>query len=1119
MVRQDFARLYYFNKSFLTKLDLSMKRLSLVLTFVFFAFGLAMAQRTVSGTVTDAKGETLIGASVLVKGTTTGTVTDFDGKYSLSVPEGAKTIVFSYTGFESQEVELGTSNVVDVTMAEGITLNAAVVTALGIERDKKSLGYATQEVSGEEVTKAKDANFINSLSGKVAGVDIKRSTQMGGSSNVVIRGAKSLYGSNQALFVVDGTPISNDITNTTNQQTGRGGYDFGNNAMDINPEDIESVSILRGAAATALYGSRAANGVILVTTKKGSKKKDLGVTISSGITASAIDKSTFVRYQKQYGGGYTTKLGWYQSDGVEGDPPGFDYFDFGEGAGSHLSVATYEDASMGPEFDPNLMVYRWESFYPELSTYGQLLPHVAAENDASTFYERGFTYNNSIAIDGGGDKSQYRLSYTNFDQTGNLPNSSLKKNTIAFSGGYDVTDKLKASSSINFVNTKGLGRYGTGYDNRNPNQSFRQWYQVSTDMETLKNAYFDTGKNISWNPYGPLDPDNTTVPHYFDNYYFVRYENFESDERNRVIGNASLTYEFNSWFSLMGRVSMDRYDDLQEERIAVGSVDVPMYLRRNRNFSEMNYDLIASFNKYFGADNKINFDGNLGMNIRRSAYSYIGASTNGGLVVPGIYALSNSLNAPAAPSESAYQIGTNGYFARASVGYDNFLYLDLAGRYDISSTLPTENNGYFYPSASLSLVFSELMNSSVLSFGKLRFNYAEVGSPAPAQSILNTYSLSTPFSGLALATATGPEKNPDLVAENTKSLEAGLEMNFLNNRIGLDFSVYRSNTYNQIIPVSVTGATGSLSRYVNAGNIQNQGLELALNTVPIKMGDFRWNLNLTWAKNQNEVIELFEDQTNIQLTNVQGGVTINATKGQPYGALWGTNYVYHTNGEIIVYPHPYGGVRPRKTSSPEVIGNVNPDWKGGILNSFSYKNLALSFLIDIQKGGDFFSLDMWYGTSTGLYDFSAGNNDKGNPIRDLPADGGGLPIGGVLQTGTDEDGKPISDGTVNTEYAYASDYYASFGSAIAPNAEHIYDASYVKLRELTLTYSLPSRLFENNFIGGIDLSLIGRNLWIIFKNSEYSDPEAGLSAGSYLGNQSGAYPSVKEVGFNLKVRF
>jgi TonB-linked SusC/RagA family outer membrane protein len=1102
-----------------------MKKLSLLLFMFLFVLGSAWAQRTVSGAITDDTGAPLIGANVLVKGTNVGTITDLDGKYTLAVPEGAETLIFSYTGFATQEVDLTNTGVYDLTLSEGVTLADVVVTALGVKREKKSLGYAAQEVTGDEVTRVKDVNFINSLSGKVAGVDIKRSTQMGGSSNVIIRGVKSLYGSSQALFVVDGTPIDNAITNSTNQQSGRGGYDYGNAAMDINPEDVESITVLRGAAATALYGSRAANGVILVTTKSGSKNKDLGVSVSTGVTFSQLDKSTFPRYQKQYGPGYSTFLGWYASDYVDEDPNGFDYFDFGNGDGEQLTTAVYEDASFGPAFDLVDEAYNWTSYYPELATYGQLQPFEPTDNDATTFYETGIVYNNSIAIDGGTDKSTYRLSYTNFDMKGNLPNSFIDKNTVSFSGSYDVTDKFTASSTVSYINNAATGRYGTGYDNRNPNQSFRQWYQTTTDMAALKDAYELTGKNISWNPYGPLDPSNPTKPHYFDNYYFVREKNFQNDERNRMIGNVTLDYEFTDWFSLMGRVSMDRYSEIQEERIAIGSIDVSKYDRYNKDFSETNYDLIASFNKYFGADDMFNFDGNLGVNLRRTTFSSIFASTNGGLIVPNVYSLSNSVSSIEAPTERAYEIATNGYFGRASLGFDNWLYLDASGRYDISSTLPVDNNAYFYPAASVSILFSELLNAEALSFGKLRFSYAEVGNDAPALSLINTYNFVTPFGGVGLASASNTLKNANLLPESTRSLEAGLELRFFNDRVGLDASVYRSNTFDQIIPVAITGATGSLFKYVNAGDIQNQGIELALNATPVQAGDFTWGMNVTWAKNQNEVKELFGDQTNIQLMNVQGGVTINASIGEPFGALRGTNFVYTADGEKVVYPHPFGGMRYRKTSAPEVIGNVNPDWKGGFSNTFSYKNLSASFLIDVQMGGDFFSLDTWYGYATGIYDITAGDNDLGNPVRTAVEDGGGLSIGGVTQATDadgnrlfDEDGYAIKEAD-NEIYAYAQDVYSSFGYAIAPNALHIYDASYVKLREVVLSYSLPSSLFKNNFIGGVDLSVIGRNLWIIYKNSPYSDPEAGLSAGRFLGNQSGAYPAMKELGVNLKVRF
>lgn len=1087
-----------------------MKKLSLVFAMVLFVVSMTMAQRTITGTITDAtSGEGLISASVLVEGTTVGTVTDAEGKYSITMPEGTTVLVFSYTGYTTQKIPVGAQNVIDVKLTEGITVSDVVVTALGVKREKKSLGYATQEVGGDEVTRVKDANFINSLSGKVAGVNIKRSNQMGGSSNVIIRGYTSLTGNNQALFVVDGIPISNANTNTSNQSTGRGGYDFGNAAMDINPEDIASINILKGAAATALYGARAANGVVQITTKRGTKRKGLGVTVSTGITTGTVDKNTLPRYQQQYGPGYSAIQGWY-ADG------GLDYFDFGNG--NELTSPVYEDASYGQAYDPNLMVYDWKSYYPELSTYGQKFPFTGTDDDATNYFETATTYNTNVSIDGGSDAGTFRLGFTNFDQSGILPNSNINRNTISFASSYNMTDALTVSSTINYIITEGRGRYGTGYDNRNPNQSFRQWYNVGVSMQEQWDAYNQTGKNISWNPYASLDPGRATVPHYFDNYYFNAYENYSTDGRNRAFGNIQLDYKLSEALSITGRLSTDRYDEIQEERIAIGSVDVSKYERYERNFYENNFDLFLNYNEYFG--DKINISGLLGTNIRRSEVSSIRSETNGGLVVPGLYSLANSVSAIEAPTEYNARIGVNGYYGRATLGYDQFLYLDLTGRYDVSSTLPAGANGFFYPSASASLIFSELIDVSAISFGKLRLNYASVGNDAPAQSIFDTYVLNTPFNGVSLASVPSRQNNANLKPENTVSIEAGLEMRFLNDRYGFDVSFYRSNTYNQIIPVTVTGATGRLSQYVNAGNIQNQGVELAVNLTPVKSSDFRWDVNINWAKNVNEVIELYQDQTNLQLASVQGGITINATVGQPYGAIWGTNYVYHTDGSPIVYPHWNGGVRYRKTGSPEVIGDILPDWKGGINNRFTYKDFTLSFLIDAQMGGQFFSLDTWYGYATGIYDFTAGTNENGGTVRDLPTDGGGIFIdGAVVETGTDADGNPISDGTANTEAFYASDVYSSLGYVYAPNAYHVHDASFVKLRELSFTYSLPGSIVSKTPFQGLDVSLVGRNLWIIYKAAPFTDPESGLSAGNIQGYQSGAYPAVRELGFNVRVKF
>ncbi len=755
---------------------------------------------------------------------------------------------------------------------------------------------------------------------------------------------------------------------------------------------------------------------------------------------------------------------------------------------------------------------------------------MAAENDPTTYYETMRTLNNNIAIDGGSENGSYRLSYTNFNQQGILPNSEINRHTIAFGSSYDLTKKLTISSKVNYVLTDGRGRYGTGYDNRNPNQSFRQWYSTSVDMVQQREAYEKTGLNISWNPYASLDPNRATVPHYFDNYYFSAYENVPTDQRSRTFGNIELNYAITDWLSFLGRVSTDRYNEIQEERIAVGSVDVAQYSRYNRSFYENNVDLILSANKYFGANNLFNVSGMIGSNIRRTGVETIRATTNGGFVVPKVYSLSNSVNPIQAPAETSTIVGVNGYFARANFGYKNMLYLDLTGRYDISSTLPSGENGYFYPSASMSFVFSEVLgDAGFMSFGKLRVNYAEVGNSAPAQALFDTYDLGTPFSGVPLASAPNTQNNANLLPENTKNIEAGLEMRFLQDRIGLDVSVYQAQSFNQILPVSVTGATGSLFKFVNAGQIDNRGLEASLFLIPIRSKDFTWTVNLNWARNVNEVVALFGDQTNLQLFTAQGGISGNATVGQPYGTIRGTNYVFDANQNAIVYPHFDSGVRFRKTAAPGVIGDINPEWKGGINNAFSYKNLTFSFLLDMQQGGQFFSLDTWYGYATGIYDNTAGTNRDGNPTRDQPSAGGGVFLdeviinrkshGIVTQTGTNDQGVPISDGTVNTQAFYVSDVYNSLGYVYAPNAHHVHDASFVKLREVSLNYSLPQSIIAKTPLGGIDVSLTGRNLWIIHNNAPYTDPEAALSAGNFRGYQSGAYPAVREYGVNVRVRF
>jgi outer membrane receptor protein involved in Fe transport len=771
-------------------------------------------------------------------------------------------------------------------------------------------------------------------------------------------------------------------------------------------------------------------------------------------------------------------------------------------------------------------VYTWESLYPELSTYGQKSPHVAGANNPLYFFEQSATMNNSVAIDGGNDNGSFRLSATQFSTKGIVPGSSLKRNNFSFTGSLKASDKLTVSTTAQFIQQAGRGRYGTGYDSRNPNQSFRQWFNIGVDMAKQKEAYELTGKNITWNPFG-YEYGGSTQPIYFDNPYFSVLENYQSDQRNRLIGNMMATYKINDWLDFMGRASVDTYSELQEERTAVGSVEIPGYTRLDRNVTETNVDFILTANKVFGSDDDFSFNGRLGSNIRRNSVNSVYGSTNGGLIVPGIYSLSNSKN-PNSPSENTYLSGVNGLFAAASLGYKNFLYIDLTGRRDVSSTLPMNNNSFFYPSATMSLIFSELMNIDAVSFGKVRLNYAQVGSDAPALALINYYNLVGSFGGVPMASANPTTNNPDLVPENTNSSELGLEMMFFKNRMGFDFSFYNQTTLNQIVPAKLSSSTGMISRYVNAGEINNKGIELSLSATPIQMGDFEWNTNLNWTKNQNMVISLFKGAENLQLASVQGGVTIDARPGQAYGTIYGTTHVRDAEGRPVVYDMPkdslgdpiYGGVR-YLVGAKDVIGNINPDWYAGWNNSFRYKNWTASVLLDMQMGGNFFSLDTYYGYATGIYDISAGTNDLGNPVRDLAKDGGGYKLTNVAYwdgNTVDDDGNPT--GFVTGDYYADMSYYGNaLGYARNAKEYHVWDASFLKLREVALNYSVPASYLGSSGIKGMDVALTGRNLAILWKNNPYSDPEAGLSAGNVQGYQSGAYPAVREVGVNVKLKF
>ncbi|MFM6976109.1 MAG: SusC/RagA family TonB-linked outer membrane protein [Sphingobacteriaceae bacterium] len=1074
-----------------------MKKIRITFFFaLFFTVNGVWAQEiTVSGTVTDHKDKLpLPGVSVLIRGTTIGTQTDANGHYQIKAPYENAELEFRFLGYAPQLLRVDGRTAINVSMVmEAQTLGPVVVTALGQARKRNELPFAAQNITGEEVNRTRDPNFIGSLHGKVAGLDISQNNNMGGSTRMIIRGPKSFFGNNQALVVIDGVPFNNSSSNTANQSEGGGGYDYGNPAADLNPDDIESINVLKGAAASALYGSRASNGVIIITTKK-RKSKDPGfsIALNSSVQTGTMDKSTFTHFQQEYGAGYGPN---YES------PDGYFWYRDLDGDGEmDLIVPMGFDASYGARFDPNLMVYDWTSFDPTSPNYKQKRPWLPAKNGPESFFTNPLTLNNSINISAGGEQGYFKLGFSRSDEKGILPNSKLGKNTLSFSASHQLVKKLNIEINSNFSKTTGLGRYGTGYDGDNGLNlatNLREWWQTNVDIKELKDAYFRTRKNMTWNWSDPTD----LTPIYWDNPYWTRYENYENDNRNRFWGNVSLSWEINSWLSATGRISLDGYDEVQEQRMAVGSKGVSQYMRYNRTYAEYNYDLLLNFKRKLNAN--LSMNGLIGTNFRRTQSATIRARSNGGLLVPHLYALSNSINPINAPIEYFGRIGVDGVFASATLGYKELAFLDLTARRDESTTLPEKNRAYYYPSAAASLIFSKLIkNQDWLSYGKFRINYAEVGNSAPAQSLLDVYDQLDPFGKVSRFSVSETKNNAELKPERTKSIEGGLELGFWNGRLGFDITFYRQNSVDQIIPIPVSTATGYDYKYINSGTIRNQGIELSLNGSPVAEQNFSWNIMTNFASNRNMVTVLPSGR--IELANFQGGVSSNADEGQPYGVLNGTDFVFHENGQPMVDDTGHYLITP---TSDKPIGDVNPKWNAGITNSFTCGNASLSFLVDMSYGGKVFSLDQSYGLSSGLPQETAGLNDLGNPSR-LPLDQGG----GIILPGVKEDGTPndIRIANINGTYGYDTQ----------PNAAFVYDATYVKLREVSLGYKLPSRLISKlPGVKGVHFSLVGRNLWIIHKNLPYADPEDGLSDPNLKGFQVGSYPTYRTYGFNVRVNF
>ncbi|HVI47184.1 MAG TPA: SusC/RagA family TonB-linked outer membrane protein [Chitinophaga sp.] len=1063
-------------------------------------------QRQVTGKVTS-NSSPVPYVSVQVKGANSGAVTDQQGQFKLKVTGNDAILVIRSVGYISKEVPVGDASDLHITLQQDDkTMQEVVITALNVRREKKSLGYSVQEVKGADLNQTKDANFINTLSGKVAGIQVTGSSgNMGGSARITIRGVNSIFGNNNPLFVVDGIPMDNsNFTGNTpiaglDQERGRGGYDYGNAIQDINPADIESLSVLKGAAASALYGTRGSNGVIVITTKKSKAGvgKGLGVTYNLGAQLEKV--YILPKYQNEYGGGYNfEKL--YVRDHPEGFKNGKATYDDNDGKGPYDLVPGYEpDVSWGPKFDGRLVRHWWSwDENKQNPDFGVAAPWVAHPDNNRSFFETGRTITNSVAVTGSNEKGAFRLAYTNMDQKFVLPNSKLRRNIVSFNGNYFISERLEAFIGVNYTSTDALGRTGTGYHGRNVMQGFSEFGHRDWDMDRLKNYYYPyDGSQRSWNRASWDDP--TTK--YTDNPYWIRYKNYETDQRYRVYGNAGLNLKLTDYLSVTGKFMTDFYTDSRQERVAIGSQGIPSYIEATRYVRENNFEGRINFNKSFGRD--FSLSAFAGANRREKYYKLTGGESKDGLNIDGWYNLANSKQ-PARAYDRLEKLRENALFASASLGYKGLLYLDATGRNEWSSTLPAANNSYFFPSVSGSFIFSELgglKSTGWLSFGKLRLGWAQVGKGTDPYNTVLAYLAEENFGSTANITVPDKLNNTNIKPEITTEVEAGLEVRFFDNRLGFDLSVYDKKSKDQIIPLTISASSGYTTAIINAGLIRNRGFELALTGTPIRTrSGFTWDLGFNIARNKNKIEKLYEDAakgirvTNLLLANAPFAVSVNAREGEAYGSIVGYAIKRDEQGRKLVGDDG----RYIRDDKQTVLGNALPDYTGGFNSVFNYKGISLGVSFDFQIGGKYFSTTTMFGRQSGILAETAEN--------------------GIREKGAVADGYTV-DGKVNTKNISAYDHFNDNNGYRIQELD-MWDAGYLYLKEISLGYTFTKSFVSKLHLRDLRLSLSARNVWLISTDNPHLDPtNLAISSGNVQGIEAAVLPSVRSFGANLSVSF
>ncbi|MBL7829270.1 MAG: SusC/RagA family TonB-linked outer membrane protein [Saprospiraceae bacterium] len=1067
-----------------------MKRLITTIALVLAVLGIANAQRAVTGMVSGDDGEPLIGASVAVKGAAAGTRSDINGKYTLTVPAGSDVLVFSYTGYQTQEIKLDVSNVVDVVLVSGVQLTEAVVTALGISREQKSLGYAVQQINGDQLTKARDANIVNSLSGKIAGVNVVSSSgNVGASSRIVIRGNTSITGENQPLFVVNGIPMDN--SNRGNGNTQFGGVDFGNAIQDINPDDIESISVLKGPNAAALYGSRGANGVILITTKTGKgATKGLGVSYTGDIGFS--NPFRLPKYQNAFGQGVDFQ---------------FSYVD-GTGNGVYDGV----DESWGPSFDSAINgadgIDNDGDGQTDEAGEGELIdqftgaqqPWVAHPDNVKSIFETGIAFTNNIAITAAGDRSNARFSFTNLDQKGMVPNTDLKRNTFNLAFGMKLNDKISTDGNITYTTLRSNNRPAIGYAGDNILQQ-TIWAGRQVDWDYLRDNYDQRdadGNIVNWNH------------NYQNNPFFTLYNNTKPQNRNRINGYYSVSYQMLPWLKATGRIGTDFYRDNREIRYERETVDFPNGQLQTFDYAstETNADFLLTANKNIND----NFSVLATVGAARRDNKLVGNElTASALVVPGVFNFSNA-DGTVNVNQFTNKQRINSVLGSVSLGFYNFIYLDASARNDWSSTLPAENRSYFYPAVNLGLVLSEKIDIPGITYLKLRGGYAQAGKDTDPYRLAFVYGALNPWGSTPSFTLPGARPNSDLKPERANSIEAGLELRALKNRLRLDVTYYNTENIDQIIPLNVSSTSGFVSRIANAGTIQNDGVEVQFGLTPIDGKNFRWDIDLNWAKNNSLVKDLPEGVTELTL-NTNWGLRLVAREGEEYGVLVGRRVKRAPDGQIIVSEttgRPIQDVDENGSNTNFVLGSITPDWVGGIRNTFSWKGLTLSALVDMRQGSDVFSMTYIFGRYAGVLEESLEGRNTLEEVQN------GYNFGGVYE---------VKDGNGNvTGYAPNTVLQsAEAWNADLYNRRHdrgVFDGSFIKLREITLGYDLPKSWFKNSFVNGLRIAAYGRNLALLHSNIPHVDPETAFdNSNAMQGIEFGQMPSARTYGLTIGANF